>query len=68
MQYDSFLFSSFNQEDLITFYASVPVPRFSELRKLLRNLASAFGSACTREQIFFFMHETKQTDIPFKNH
>jgi len=34
LQYDSFPCSSFNQEGLITFYASLPVSEFCELHKL----------------------------------
>jgi hypothetical protein len=37
LQYDTILCSSFNQEALITFYASLPVSRFSELWKLAQN-------------------------------
>jgi hypothetical protein len=44
---------------LKTFYASLPVSRFSELRKLARNLASAFGSTYTCEQAFSRMKQKK---------
>jgi hypothetical protein len=44
LQYDSFMRNSFNQEALTFLHASLPVSRFSELRKLAHNLASAFGS------------------------
>jgi len=40
LQYNPILCRSFNQETLITFYASLPLSRFSELHKLARNLAS----------------------------
>jgi hypothetical protein len=51
--------SSFKREALITFYASVPIFMFSELWKLARNLASAFGSICTCEQDFSCMKQNK---------
>jgi hypothetical protein len=35
LQYDSILRSNFNQEVLISFYTSLPVLRFSELRNLI---------------------------------
>jgi hypothetical protein len=34
LQYDSILHSSFNQEALITFYASLPVSQSSQFHKL----------------------------------
>jgi hypothetical protein len=37
---------------LITFYASLPVFRLSQLRKLARNLATVLGSTYTCEQTF----------------
>jgi hypothetical protein len=52
LQYDSILRSSFNQEALLTFYASLPVSRLSEFRKLARNLANVVGSTYTREEDF----------------
>jgi hypothetical protein len=64
-QYDSIFHSSFNQEALITFYASLPVSRFSELCKLPQNLASVFGTTYTCEKAF---SDTKQNKVPFKNH
>jgi hypothetical protein len=53
LQYDSILYSSFNQEALIMFYASLAVSQFSELRKSAWNLASVFGSTFTCKQVFF---------------
>jgi hypothetical protein len=50
--YDPILRSSFNQEALITFYTSLPVSQFSELRKLPRNFVSVFDSTYTFEQSF----------------
>jgi len=44
---------------LITFYASVPVSRFSELCKLARNLLAVFGSTCT-VWTGFVTRQTKQ--------
>jgi hypothetical protein len=44
LQYDSILYSSFNQQALITICASLPISQFSELRKLAQNLASVFIS------------------------
>jgi predicted PolB exonuclease-like 3'-5' exonuclease len=58
-QHDSTLLSSFNQEALITFYASLPLSRFSDLRKLARNLASVSGSTYTCEQAFSRMKQNK---------
>jgi hypothetical protein len=37
---------------LITFYTSLPVSRFSELRKTESNLSAVFGSTYTCEQAF----------------
>jgi hypothetical protein len=59
LQYDSILHSSFNQEFLIAFYASLPVSQFSELLKLAQNLASVFGSTYTREQAFSHMKQNQ---------
>jgi hypothetical protein len=53
--------SSFNQEALITLYASLPVSQF---RKLTRNLASVFGSIYTCEQAFSCM---KQNNSKFSS-
>jgi hypothetical protein len=47
------------QEALISFYASLPVSRVSDLRKLATNLASVFGSTCTCEQAFSRMEHNK---------
>jgi hypothetical protein len=56
---DSILYNSFNQEALITFYASLPVSWFSELCKLAQNLSSVFGSTYTCEQTFSCMKQNK---------
>jgi hypothetical protein len=50
------LHSSFNQETLIIFYASLPVSQFS---KLAWNLASLFGSTYTCGQAFSHMKQNK---------
>jgi hypothetical protein len=49
------------REVLITFYASLPVPQFSELRKLAQNLASVFGSHIHVNSLFTY--EIKQTEF-----
>jgi len=60
------------------FPISLPVSLFSELRKLARNLSSAFGSVRARPRIHthvceyvwvgFFTYETKPIEVTFKNH
>jgi hypothetical protein len=52
LQHGFVLRSSFKQEVLITFYNTLPVSRFSDLRTLARNLVNVFGSTCTYEQAF----------------
>jgi hypothetical protein len=53
------LHSSFNQEALITFYASLPVSQSSQFHKLAWNLASVFCSTYTCEQAFSCMKQNK---------
>jgi len=43
----------------LPFYASFPMSRFYELRKLTGNLPSVFGSTCTCEQTFSHMKQNK---------
>jgi hypothetical protein len=59
-QYDSIPHSSFEQEALLTFHASLTVSQFSDLLKLARNLANVFGGTYTCE--------IKQIEVLFKNH
>jgi hypothetical protein len=47
LQYDSVLCISFSQEVSVTFYASLPVSRFSELCKLTRSMQSALAYFCS---------------------
>jgi hypothetical protein len=67
VQYDSILHSSFNQEALINFYASLPVSWLPELCMLAWNLASVFGSTHTCQQASF-TYETKIIKVSFNNH
>jgi len=57
------LYNRFKQEALITFYASLPVSRFSELRQLTQNEASVFGSTCTCEQDFHVWNKTNRSSV-----
>jgi len=59
MRYDSILRTCFNQEPSITFYASLPVPRFSESLQLARNLTNVFGRNYTCEQASSRMKQNK---------
>jgi hypothetical protein len=63
MQYDSILRNSFNQLAFVTFYATLPQPRLSELRKLARNLESVFGGTCTCENT---LSRIKQNKLKFR--
>jgi hypothetical protein len=43
LQYDSILYSSFNQEALITFYDTLPVSQYFQFHKFAQNLVAHVG-------------------------
>jgi hypothetical protein len=68
LQHDSVLNSSFNQEASILFHASLPIPRFCDVRKesmKVDKCVYAFGSTCTCEQASSRM---KQIELMFENY
>jgi hypothetical protein len=56
-------FCSFNQEALITFYASLLVSLFFEFHKLAWNLANVFDSTYTCEQAFHIWNKINQSSV-----